>query len=210
MNPMKLDCIVIQFARLPELGKVKTRLHPELGEVGCLVLHRELVAHVHNRVKNSGLFHVLALDAMGSEDLINQLARNTPVIVQHGDDLGARMHNAIEWGLTQANKVIIIGSDCVVLNESHYQQVSQQLNNNSHVLIPAEDGGYVLVAATESFKSMFMDINWGTSEVMEKTKQALVAGNKKAAFLPLLWDVDVSEDYHRLLKTYPNWPDQSC
>jgi rSAM/selenodomain-associated transferase 1 len=203
---MKLDCIVIQFARLPELGKVKTRLHPELGEEGCLVLHRELVAHVHNHVKSSGLFNVLALDAMGSEDLINQFAKNTPVIVQYGDDLGARMHNAIEWGLTRAHKVIIIGSDCVVLNKSHYEQVSAMLNHNSHVLIPAEDGGYVLVAATESFKPMFMDINWGTSEVMEKTKQALITGNKKAAYMPLFWAVDVAEDYHRLIAAFPTWP----
>jgi glycosyltransferase A (GT-A) superfamily protein (DUF2064 family) len=99
---MKLDCIIIQFARLPELGKVKTRLHPELGQEGCLNLHKELVNCIHNNLKVSTYFQVLALDTMGSEVLINKLARETPIILQQGDDLGAKMYNAIEWGLTKA------------------------------------------------------------------------------------------------------------
>jgi glycosyltransferase A (GT-A) superfamily protein (DUF2064 family) len=102
--------------------------------------------------------------------------------------------------------VIIIGSDCAVLNKGHYDQVTELLNDNSHVFIPAEDGGYVLVAATESYPLIFSDIRWGTSEVMEKTKQVLQSGNKKAAYMPPLWDVDVAADYHRLLQRFPNWP----
>jgi rSAM/selenodomain-associated transferase 1 len=203
---MNLDCIVIQFARLPELGKVKTRLQPELGKEGCLNLHKQLMTYVHNNIKVSNYFQILALDTMGSEASINQLATETPVILQQGDDLGAKMHNAIEWGLTKAKKVIIIGSDCAVLNKGHYDQVVRLLTDNSHVFIPAEDGGYVLVAATESYPAAFSGINWGTSEVMEKTKQALQSGNKKATYMPLLWDVDVAADYHRLLQTFPNWP----
>jgi rSAM/selenodomain-associated transferase 1 len=202
---MKLDCIIIQFARLPELGKVKTRLHSELGEEGCLNLHKQLVTFVHNNIKASGYFQILALDALGSEQTINKLAKHTPVILQQGDDLGAKMHNAIEWGLSKAKKVIIIGSDCAVLNKIHFDQVVELLNDSSHVFIPAEDGGYVLVAATESYQPIFLGINWGTSQVMEKTKQALQSGNKKATYMPLLWDVDIAADYHRLLQVFPNW-----
>jgi hypothetical protein len=40
---------------------------------------------------------------------------------------------------------------------------------------------------------------------MEKTKQALQSGNKKATYMPLLWDVDIAADYHRLLQVFPNW-----
>lgn len=203
---MKLDCIIIQFARLPELGTVKTRLQPELGELGCFELHQQLLKNVHDQVKLSGYFQVLSLNKLGSDKFVDHIALDTPLILQKGDDLGAKMHNAIDWGLTKANKVIVIGSDCAVLNANHIKQVADELNTHSHVLIPAEDGGYVLVAAKESYAPMFKDIKWGTGEVFEKTQYALHVGNKKAAYMPLLWDVDRAEDYKRLLKTYNNWP----
>jgi rSAM/selenodomain-associated transferase 1 len=203
---MKLDCIVIQFARFPKLGGVKTRLHPELGKEGCLPFYLELVRHVHDQVKQSGLFHVIALDDTGTDPLMNELMKTTPMILQYGNDLGERMHNAIAWGLTKANKVIVIGSDCVVLNQAHLKSVVNELEDHSHVFIPAEDGGYVLVAATQSYGDIFTDIEWGTNIVMDKTKAAIMAGNKKAAYLPLLWDVDRPEDYRRLLEQFPNWP----
>lgn len=203
---MKLDCVVIQFARFPKLGGVKTRLSPELGDKGCLKVYLELLKHVHSQVNNSGIFHVVALDATGNDPLVNTLMADTPMILQKGNDLGEKMHNAIEWGLARANKVIIIGSDCVVLEPNHLTEVSSALNDHSHVFIPAEDGGYVLVAAIESYSNIFKNIEWGTSEVMAKTKKALAAGNKKAAYLPPLWDVDRPEDYLRLLAHYPSWP----
>jgi rSAM/selenodomain-associated transferase 1 len=204
---MKLDCIVIQFARFPTLGGVKTRLHPELGKEGCLALYLQLLKHVHDQVQQSDLFHVISLDGTGNHPLVNSLMEMTPMILQQGGDLGERMFNAIEWGLTKANKVIIIGSDCAVLNQSHLNAVKDALNDHSHTFIPAEDGGYVLVGATESYRDIFENIEWGINTVMEKTKQAIESGNKKAAYLPLLWDVDRPEDYHRLLDCYPNWPE---
>ena len=35
---------LLVFARTPEMGKVKTRLQPELGEQGCYQLHERLVS----------------------------------------------------------------------------------------------------------------------------------------------------------------------
>lgn len=203
---MKLDCIVIQFARFPQLGAVKTRLQPTLGEQSCYELHQHLVKHVHDNVKHSGYFQVLSLNQLGSNALVESLALTTPIILQQGEDLGARMQNAIEWGLNKAKKVIIIGSDCVVLKKSHIERVVDQLNTHSHVLIPAEDGGYVLLGTTENYDAIFEGIEWGTDEVLLKTKRALESGNKKAEYLPPLWDVDRAEDYERLLDTLSGWP----
>lgn len=203
---MKLNCIVIQMARFPKLGHVKTRLNPELGEEGSLNLYLQLLRCVHNQALQSPYANVLALDTLGDHCLVNELAQQTPVILQQGDDLGARMFNAIKWGLKRAHKVIVIGSDCVVLNGDHFDQVIRALDDHSHAFIPAEDGGYVLIAATQAYEPIFKDIVWGTGEVMEKTKHALGLGDKKAAYFSPLWDVDVAEDYHRLLRVYPNWP----
>ncbi len=203
---MKLDSIIIQMARFPELGCVKTRLNPELGEQGSLNLYLQLLRHVHDQAQQSQFTHVVALDKFGDHFLVNELAKQTAMILQQGDDLGERMFHAINWGLTLAYKVILIGSDCVVLNGGHFNQVIRALDDHSHAFIPAEDGGYVLVAATEAYEPIFKDIEWGTEVVMDKTKKALELGDKKAAYFSPLWDVDVAEDYHRLCSLYPNWP----
>ncbi len=208
---MKLDCLVIQFAKFPRLGEVKTRLRPLLQDEGCYQFHLELMTHTNQTLNISGLFNMLALDQLGQHELINALAKTTPLILQEGNDLGAKMKNAMAWGLDRASKVIIIGSDCPVLTPQHFKEVQESLNINDHVFIPAEDGGYVLIAATQVFSNIYENIDWGTQNVMQQTKAALTAGNKKATYLSPLWDIDRPEDYQRLMLQFPNWPDsENC
>ena len=67
--------------------------------------------------------------------------------------------------------------------------------------IPAEDGGYVAVAAREPLASAFGPLDWGTSAVMAQTRAALLAGGWRAghdwAELAPLWDLDRPADLER-------------
>lgn len=194
-----LDCIVIQFAKFPRLGGVKTRMQPFLTPQQSLDLHIRLLTHVNRTLHESDVFEVLALDQLGEHPVIDALAVHTPIILQKGEDLGARMKNALSWGLTKAKKVIIVGSDCAALTSSHLQLVSEQLNAYSHVFIPAEDGGYVLIAATQCTNEIFGNIDWGTDKVMGQTREILTNRNVSFSEFSALWDVDRPEDYQRLL-----------
>jgi rSAM/selenodomain-associated transferase 1 len=205
-----LDHIIIQFAKLPCLGKVKTRLTPNIGEQACLDLHLQLLQFTHDNLKHVtqtlGGLSVLSLDRLGGDSTIEHIAQSTPLVVQQGDDLGARMANAIRWGLTLAKKVLIVGSDCPVLTLDYYQQALIELNHEAHVFINAEDGGYVLVGATQECDALFENVPWGTENVMAVTFERLGSANKKAAILGPLWDVDRIEDLNRLKQLKPNWP----
>lgn len=194
-----LDCIVIQFAKFPRLGGVKTRMQPFLTTQQSLDLHIRLLTHVNRTLRNSDVFEVLALDHLGEHPVLDALAVHTPIILQKGEDLGARMKNALNWGLTKAKKVIIVGSDCAALTALHLQQVNEQLNVHTHVFIPAEDGGYVLIAATQRTNEIFENIDWGTDEVMGETREILNKAGVSFTELSVLWDVDRPEDYQRLL-----------
>ena len=204
---MKLDCLVIQFAKFPRLGGVKTRLKSLLNDDGCYQLHLELMQRVNANLQASGIFNILSLDQLGDHEVINKLARHSPILLQQGDDLGQKMQHAMQWGLTRAKQVIIVGSDCPVLSAQHLKQVTDDLTKHDHVFIPAEDGGYVLIGSTECFEAVYQGISWGTDQVLAQTKKKLMQGNKKAAYLEPLWDVDRPEDYQRLVKTFPNWPE---
>jgi rSAM/selenodomain-associated transferase 1 len=205
-----LDHIIIQFAKLPVLGKVKTRLSPDIGDQSCLELHRQLLQYTHDNLKLAtdalGGLSVLSIDQFDADSQIEEIAKTTPLLVQVGNDLGERMANAIRWGLTLANKVLIVGSDCPVLTVEYYQQALNELNHEAHVFINAEDGGYVLVGATQTCDELFKDVPWGTGDVMAATFERLGAANKKAAILGPLWDVDRIDDLNRLKQLKPNWP----
>ena len=206
-----LDHIFIQFAKLPELGNVKTRLSPAIGDEACLQLHIQLLTHTHKLLQQAqqtlGGMSVLSLGKIGDDPLVASLAQQTPLMVQQGSDLGERMGNAIEWGLTLAKKVIIVGSDCPVLSLDYLSDALQALDEEDHVFINAEDGGYVLVGARKPCLELFQNVPWGSEYVMEKTLLRLQENHKKAVILGPLWDVDREEDYERLRLAFPEWPD---
>ena len=203
---MKLNCIVIQFAKFPRFGGVKTRLKPLLGDEGCYELHQQLVKRVNTNLSESEFFNVLAVDQLGDQPLINELAKLNSLLLQEGEDLGERMKNAMHWGLQRAEKVIIVGSDCPVIKKSHLNLVNEKLNTNSHVFIPAEDGGYVLIACTEVTPEIYQGVSWGTEFVMQQTRDKLALSGQNTYYCESLWDVDRPEDYQRLMEVFKHWP----
>ena len=203
---MKLDCIVIQFAKFPRVGGVKTRLKPLLGDDGCYQLHQQLVKRVNENLSESDFFNVLAVDQLGDQPLINELAKSSCLLLQEGEDLGERMKNAMHWGLKRAEKVIIVGSDCPLINTSHLNLVAEKLNDNSHVFISAEDGGYVLIACTKVVPEIYQGVSWGTEKVMQQTREKLEQAKQETYYCESLWDVDRPEDYKRLMEVFTHWP----
>jgi glycosyltransferase A (GT-A) superfamily protein (DUF2064 family) len=71
------------------------------------------------------------------------------------------------------------------------------------VLGPAEDGGYVLVAARRIRPEVFARIRWGGSHVMEEQRARLGALGWRWSELPPLWDVDRPADLARLRDGIP-------
>lgn len=199
------DCLIIQFAKFPRLGAVKTRLQPALGQQGCYQLHIKLVNHVNGVLQTVSADHMLFLDQLGSLPAIDNIAIHTPIMLQQGEDLGARMENAMAWGLKHYQKVIIVGSDCPAITGQHYSEVMAGLENNDHVFVPAEDGGYVLIGAKKVFTPIYNKMPWGTEQVMEKTLQKLHESGEIFLLLDNLWDVDRQQDYERLINQMPSF-----
>lgn len=196
-----MNTLIIQFAKFPIKGYVKTRLQPTLGEAGCYKLHQNLVRHTAAQILESPFASVIAFDQMDSHDLLTDLAVDMPVLLQQGEDLGVRMRNAFEWALRKYEKVILVGSDCPALTSDHYQQVDRELEDQDFVFVPAEDGGYVLIACRKVLPRLFENISWGTGNVWQETQVAL-EGEMFQSLDPL-WDVDREEDFIRLAKTFP-------
>jgi hypothetical protein len=195
------------FAKAPVAGSVKTRLVAMLGAEGAARLHERLVERALATAFEARLGPVALWCAPDtSHPFFAQCAARFGVELrrQEGADLGERMHRAFEVALERHPALLLVGSDCPTLEPRDLAAAARALDTHDAVLIPAEDGGYVLVGLTRPHASLFEGVAWGTAAVMEATRARLAAAGLRWAALPALWDVDRVEDYARLRRTLPD------
>ena len=196
MSPARTETAIAILAKAPIPGLAKTRLIPELGAHGAAVLQEQFTERAVETAIAAGIGPVL-LWATPDEvhSAFGELARRFPIALarQPDGDLGQRILAAFEAGAK-----LVIGTDCPALTPAHLSDAAAALQDNDLAIVPAEDGGYVLIAMTNPQPALFKDIAWGDSQVMQDTRQrAMTAGLKTHEFRPL-WDVDRPEDLERL------------
>jgi len=193
---------IIVFARAPEPGAAKTRLIPLLGAVRAAALQRVLIERALVTACEAGLGPVeLWCSPSAQHPLLVRCAERhgVAVVSQCDGDLGARMLHAAVTSLAANTRVIIIGTDCPALTAADLQCAAEALDQgHDAVLVPAEDGGYVLIGLKWWNARLFADIAWGTDRVMAATRERLASIGWRWLELPTSWDVDRPADYERL------------
>lgn len=190
--------LLLQFARRPVPGRVKTRLMPPLSSREACAVHERLVRHCMAGLLSSSLGPVeLWVDDQPDHPLFRQCLDQGAAGVrrQRGSDLGQRMYHALRWGLRRARKVILVGSDCPFIDASYLRRAERSLERHAIVLGPALDGGYVLFGCREAPPSaLFRDMPWGGSQVLALTRERADRADLAVALLPALRDIDRPED----------------
>ena len=92
----------------------------------------------------------------------------------------------------------MIGTDCPSLTPVRIQEAVQQLEQFDTVMIPASDGGYVLLGFKQADASLFSDIEWSTASVAAVTRQRIAALGWTLALLEPLHDIDEPADLQHL------------
>jgi rSAM/selenodomain-associated transferase 1 len=186
------------FARVPVAGKVKTRLIPALGADGACrlyraMLQRSLEALAQTTAAERQLW--LAGDRHHQAVAIARPSDRLHVYWQQGADIGERMAQAFQHNFRAGmGPIVVAGSDCPQLTVGHYEQVLEALQRHDAVLIPALDGGYVLLGLSRWDASLFVDVPWGTSAVLRTTVARLESLGWSWCALPGLPDIDRAED----------------
>jgi len=191
------EALLLQFARAPRAGAVKTRMLPRLSAGEACALHRELVLWTCRTLLASGLGEVHLYVAGDTGDPLFAACRElgvAQVCPQRGADLGARMYHALDAGLGECQKVVLVGSDCPAISPAYLELALAGLEGADVVLGPAEDGGYVLLGARRITPGVFAGIGWGGDAVYARTLDNLAAEGLRCTALPTLWDVDRPED----------------
>ena len=187
--------LLIQFAKAPVPGQVKSRMHPVLSGEQSAELHRTLVRHTLGKLVLARLAPV-ELWISAPHPFFTSLADLAPSVMQVGDDLGERMWHAFETALPRARPVVLVGSDCPFFSTRYLLQAFHLLQapDVDAVLGPAVDGGYVLLGLKRNHPQLFAGIAWGTGQVLEQTRDRLRQLGWRWRELPALSDIDGPAD----------------
>lgn len=110
---------------------------------------------------------------------------------QHGDDLGEKLHNAIAEMLNQKyDKVVLVGSDIPTLDSTTIVRAFTNLDDYDVVLGPCKDGGYYLIGMKKPYPTLFQDMAWSTSIVLQQTIQKARQAQLDIVQLEVKSDID--------------------
>ncbi len=191
------------LAKAPIPGLTKTRLIPAIGAHAAAVLQERLTERA---VETAVAADIGPVTLWCTPDLtyvsFQDLAARFPIVLkrQPDGDLGARMLGAIA---ANNGPTLVIGTDCPAMWPEHLRAAANALAEADIVLIPAEDGGYVLIGAPVAHTHLFVDIAWGTATVLDETRARIAALGLKATELPALWDLDTDADLARFEQMFP-------
>jgi len=196
---------LIVFARLPQSGRVKTRLAATIGSDRALRVYRSLLAAtlrlaIRSPIERREWRFDAAPGVLPASNaaLLRRLAnRGWLIAPQQGRDLGERMSQALASALTDGDSVVLIGADCPVLDAGDIRAAFDALTSTDAVFAPAEDGGYVLVGVSRALPALFEAMPWGTDQVMTCSLERLESLGASVALLRTVWDVDDQTDLVR-------------
>lgn len=193
------------FARLPERGKVKTRLAATLGDDRALQVYEVMLADLLRSAGDStGETEVEVMwapTAAANGEALRRAFGRRALAMQTGETLGDRLSMAFSerFFFHRTEKIIAIGVDDPTLPRDLIDHAFALLDSCEYVVGPAEDGGYYLIGCRAlSFDvEVFQDIDWGNSSVLAATMTKIAATERSVAVLPMRYDIDVAEDLKR-------------
>lgn len=194
---------VAVFAKAPVPGAVKTRLQGLLGTEGAAALHAALVRRALATAVASGAGPVELHCAPDVEHaFFAACARefNAALLPQRGANLGERMRGAFEQAFGRGEALLVIGTDCPALGAEVLRAARDALRQHDAVIVPSEDGGYVLIGLARPVDGVFDGVDWGSEAVLAQTRARFAHAKVRCIELATLWDVDRPEDYRRMVR----------
>lgn len=198
---MKRPTRIVIFAKAPIPGYAKTRLIAALGPEGAAALAKKMIMRTVAVAKQAATGPVELCVAPDPEHVcLRELELGADVTLsrQSEGDLGMRMATVVQRTLAGGENIICIGTDCLELKISHLQEAAIALVQDTVVIAPALDGGYVLLGLSQFDPSIFQDIVWSTDTVFKETMARIALLNWRVTQLETLRDIDEPEDLQYL------------
>ena len=199
--------VITIFAKAPQPGFAKTRLIPALGEIGAAKLAQRLLMHTLTESLAAGVGRVeLCVTPSITDPVWQTLAVPDEVqLSEQGDgDLGARMARRARRAIESGESILLIGTDCPKLDAARLRRAATALQESDAVLVPAADGGYVLLGLRNFHETVFTGIPWSTDTVAHETLSRMGQLGWTVQKHPVLHDIDEPVDLRWLPEQWLN------
>ncbi len=189
---------ILVFQKNLIAGRTKTRLAATIGNEKALLVYKQLILITTNVLINlpfDKLIYYSEFIPLDIEDKEIETTAKTLVLVQYGNDLGARMLNSFSDQFKMGySRLIIIGTDCPDLNSELLLNAFNALESHDIVIGPAADGGYYLLGMSKLYPELFEGVEWSTSEVYGQTVDIISKLGLSFSLMPVLRDLDNEDD----------------
>ncbi len=190
------EAALVILARAPELGRVKTRLAAGIGVAGALAVYRQLLAIVARA--QAGWRGPVRLLTHGDDSAWTGTGlEHLPRRPQPEGGLGSRIAAAFAWGFAEADRAVVIGTDCPGLRLDHLAELADILQDFPIAFGPAQDGGYWGVACRDRAVVPVIAedaLPWSTERILAASRQRLDAAGVAHGQGATLADCDDAAD----------------
>jgi rSAM/selenodomain-associated transferase 1 len=192
---------LLTVAKRPAPGRTKTRLTPPLSPTQAAALYEcflQDTLDLMRRVPNTQ--PVIAYLPQEAKPYFTRLAPDFDCILQQGQDLGARLDNALTHYLQLGYRhVAIMNSDGPTLPVDYLTAAFEALAGEADVVLgPSDDGGYYLIGLKRPAPRLLREVRMSTPTVTADTLALAKEEGLRVELLPTWYDVDDAEALTRL------------
>ena len=199
--------VLVVFLKDPAPGRSKSRLARTIGDQPASQVARAMLVDTLQVVRqlDADAVRVSLATATADASMAATMAKLAPDFShepQVGATLGERLARCFrDWFARGATRVVVIGTDCPMLDVDTIEAAFDRLRQADVVIGPASDGGYYLIglsasdaAAGDRTTGLFDAIDWDSPRVLEQTAAAVRSKRMTLGLLPQLSDLDAVED----------------
>ncbi len=203
MIPLRPERLLV-FLKVPRLGKVKTRIAAQVGDLLALEFYQQILRATLEAIDAIPEVELRFAPDEAIDEASLLLRPNWTAVPQGGGNLGDRLARATEFAFKAGyRKVVVIGSDCPEITAQDIFDAFAALEKADLVLGPAKDGGYWLLGLRQPCPLLFQAIPWSTAAVFTETCRRATEAGLQPVLLRELSDIDTLENWRQWLKTVP-------
>ena len=182
------------FAKHPVPGETKTRLAATIGFEAAAALSAAFVEDLLARcslLADEFIIAATPLNAAATAWFSERIDGSTKLLFQPSGSLGERIHWFFQEAKRRgAERTVLIGSDSPDLPSATISLAFQRLDVVDMVLVPATDGGFVLVGLRQPVKHLFDLIHWSSGATLVDTINRAADLGLRVELLAPWYDVD--------------------
>lgn len=185
------------FAKPPVEGRAKTRLAPLVGPSGAADLARHFLKDSWSALQGiEGVQPMISTH--GAEPAAFDLEPVPKLFEQGEGDLGARIERTMQYALGQGDRAFAIGADAPDLGRARFEDARRALDGADAVMIPATDGGFVLLGLRACPPGLLDGVPWSDAKTATETLARLRHHGMTVRVLEPWHDVDEPHELRAL------------